>query len=494
MPLRSRPRVLAVGLDSVDRRLALRLADEGRLPHLADLLRRGRAGVVRSPPGLGDDAVWASFSSGLPPGRHDRFFWQRLRPGRYGGTPHGAGGPAPPPFWDALARAGRRVAVIDVPKSPLSHRDGCLQLCDWLVHGRDGPTRSHPPEWAAEVLARFGDDRIDRPGTDDFLCREHALPVDLHDEFLRRVRAGLDAKRRAVVEILEGRDWDLFLVVFKEGHCVGHEFWDRVGTADDPVTNTYQALDEALGELLAKSDDDTRVLVFSGLGMAENHTAEHLLDRALLRLEPHLPRAVAEVWPRLAAAEDRLRRRWLPRARASVARSLRTAYQVPHNELSGAIRVNLRGREPSGRVWPGAELEAWYRRMERSLSALVDPDSGRPVVARVIRVDDTYPGSRRDALPDLLVEWRRDGPIRGLASAEIGAVRADDPGFRAGNHVADGFFVAAGPGIEPGDGVEAVSIADLGPVLSRWLGVEPGGSEGPRSRLGSLAGVGILQG
>ncbi|MEQ9569023.1 MAG: alkaline phosphatase family protein, partial [Longimicrobiales bacterium] len=334
MPSRSTPRVLAVGLDSVDRGLLMRLVGEGRLPHLAELLASGRFAPVRSPPGLGDDAVWASFSSGLPPGRHARFFWQRLWPGRYDMTGHRDDDSVPPPFWDTLARAGRRVAVIDVPKSPMVTRDGCVQLCDWLVHGRDGPTRSHPADLAVRILEAYGDDRIDRPGTDDFLCGEHALPPDLHDEFLHRLHAGLEAKGRAVGALLDDGPWDLFLVVFKEGHCAGHEFWSRVGQADDPVADTYARLDAVVGELLARVDDDTHVLVFSGLGMAENHTAEHLLDRALLRLEPHLSRLVADAWPRLAALEDRIRRRWRPDRPTSVARSLRTAYQVPHNELA----------------------------------------------------------------------------------------------------------------------------------------------------------------
>ena len=64
----SATRVLAVGLDSADRRLVMRMVAEGDLPHIASLVERGRHGVVRSPPALGDDAAWASFSSGRLPG------------------------------------------------------------------------------------------------------------------------------------------------------------------------------------------------------------------------------------------------------------------------------------------------------------------------------------------------------------------------------------------------------------------------------------------
>jgi predicted AlkP superfamily phosphohydrolase/phosphomutase len=473
----SAARVLAIGLDSADRRLVREMVSEGELPHLGGLIDRGRSGVVRSPPGLGDDAAWASFSSCRSPGDHDRYFWRRLESGRYETAPWGDAGDAMRPFWGVLAERGRRVAVLDVPKSPLCDVPGGIQLADWLVHGRDGATRSHPPELAREILERFGDDRIDRPGTPDFLCRETALPADRHEEFLDRLRAGLAAKRRAASELLGRGGWDLFLVVFKESHCVGHEFWDSRGGATDPVRDVYQRLDAAVGELLAQVDADTHVLLFSGLGMEENHTAEHLLDQALLRLEPRLPRVVGDRYRRLEAVEDRLRRRLAPNSSASWLRGMRHWYQVPHNELSGAIRLNVRGREPSGRVEPGEDYERWCAFLRSEVERWVDPDSGRPVVERVVRSDEAFSGASREGLPDLFVVWKRDGPITGLSSPAIGVVRADDPGYRSGNHVADGFYVLAGPSVAtagPGDPVE---IVGLGPLLADFLGVSLPGAE-----------------
>src|SRR5690242_16198847 len=175
--------VIAIGLDSADLRLVSRWCDAGELPVLASLRDRGAAGVLTTPPGLGDDAVWASFSTGLSPGRHGRYHHRQVPPGSYAAGPfreaHGE------LFWDVLGRAGRRVAALDIPKCRLSRGPYGLQVSDWLVHGRDGATASFPPEVAADLLASFGDDTTDRaPG---HLCTMEAIPVARQPELLERL-------------------------------------------------------------------------------------------------------------------------------------------------------------------------------------------------------------------------------------------------------------------------------------------------------------------
>jgi predicted AlkP superfamily phosphohydrolase/phosphomutase len=481
-------KVLAIGLDSADRTHLFKLVADGELPRIRALADGGICGRLTTPPALGDDAVWTTFSTALPPGQHGRFFWKGLSPASYATHGFGDDDPARRPFWQSLSAQGIRVAAIDVPKSPMCRLEGGLQLSDWMVHGRDGATRSWPPEVAAEVLARFGDDRIDRFGTDDFLCREQALPPELQGEFYARLTEGLDKKRRATLEFLDRGGWDLFLVVFKESHCVGHEFWEAsaagprargAGVPEDPVGEVYRALDRAVGELVDRVDDQTHVLLFSTLGMAPNYTGEHLLDRALLRLESPLPHPVTDLYPRLLELEQRILARWFPDTERSLVRGLRRAFQVEHNELSGAIRLNLRGREPSGRLQPGAEAEAWTRELEAALLELVDADTGHPAVDRVERSDRRFPGERREALPDLFVVWNREHPITGLASERIGTVRAGDPGFRPGNHAEDGFYIVCGPRVDHDTPLDRdASIMDLGPTIAALLGADLPNVEG----------------
>ena len=477
-----RAKTLVIGLDSADRQLVWELQEAGRLPVIRSLIRRGRWGILQSPPGMGDDSTWASFATCAAPGRHGRYFYKQLRPGTYATPWFRDRHLQRAPFWKTLSAGGQRVGVMDVPKSPLCRVDNGFQLADWLVHGRDGDTRSSPEGVARDVVARFGDDTIDRLGTRGVACDAHALSEDLRPEFERRVLDGLRSKRAAAVAFLGRGGWDLFLVVFKEAHCIGHAFWHRVdesrrrdGRGNDgprnPVHAVYRALDAAVGELLSLVDETTNVILFSDLGMSSNYRAEHLLDEALLRLERPFPRITRAVYPLGVRLEEKVRKRLRPGSPRSVAYWMRRAFQVEHNEMSGAIRINLRGREPSGRVRP-EDLASLCSSLAVDLMGLTDPDTGQPVVDRVIRTHEYYPGEYRDHLPDLLVVWKRDRPISGLASKRVGVIRGEETGRRTGNHSADGFYVLTGPAVDQRGEGRPASIMDVGPTAAMLLGTQ----------------------
>lgn len=470
-------KVLAIGLDSADKRLVWDMQASGELPHIQSLVQRGIWGTLKSPRGMGDDGMWSSFSHSMWPGRHGRFFWRTILPGSYE-TPMAAGsGLNTETFWSALSSAGFKVGVVDVPKSPLSNVENGFQLSDWLVHGRDGPTRSWPPELAKRILATFGDDRVDRCGTEDHFCREEALPAELHNEFLQRLFRSLESKYEASAGLLAEGGWDLFLTVFKEAHCAGHEFWHLVDKehprhaepTDENIKNSlpavYRALDASVGKLLTLVDEETHVILFSGLGMGPNYTGEHLLARVLERLESKMPDhlEIQSAYKKTSGEES------VPK-NVTVAPQEAVARQIQHNEISGAIRLNIVGREPGGLLRPGKELTEWYQWIESALLELVDPNTGKSVVEEVIRSDVLYPGKLRDRLPDLFVVWKRESPITAVASTLIGEIREEPGALRSGNHLADGFYLLCGPGVHHSTQDKSASIVDLGPTIADLLG------------------------
>jgi len=96
----SSPKVVVIGLDSADRNLVSRWCDSGDLPVLRSIRDRGISGVLTTPQGLGDDAVWASFYTAVSPGRHGRYYHRQLRPGSY--AMDNFRDVRREPFWDAL--------------------------------------------------------------------------------------------------------------------------------------------------------------------------------------------------------------------------------------------------------------------------------------------------------------------------------------------------------------------------------------------------------
>jgi predicted AlkP superfamily phosphohydrolase/phosphomutase len=193
----------------------------------------------------------------------------------------------------------------------------------------------------------------------------------------------------------------------------------------------------------------------------------------------------------LGRLQNKLRKRLLRGNGALHSRASRLAYQVEHNEISGAIRVNLQGRERCGRIRPGTEYEEFCQWLTGELLALVNPDTGQSIVDAVLRSESLYKGERLDRLPDLFVVWSRKAPILAVASPAIGELRVADPGYRTGNHVPGGFYLGSGPGVSPGQQSSQASIMDLAPTIAELLGTPLPGVDGKSIPALVSAGAGV---
>jgi predicted AlkP superfamily phosphohydrolase/phosphomutase len=157
---------------------------------------------------------------------------------------------------------------------------------------------------------------------------------------------------------------------------------------------------------------------------------------------------------------------------ATIEWSRTRAYCLP-TDLEGCIRINLEGREPEGRVAPGAEYETACRDLKSALEELVEPDAGRRAVREVLIVDQAFAGARRAHLPDLIVLWDAAAPITALASARIGTVGGTSPDPRPGTHAGPGFVLMRGSGVAAGRILEHAHIFDVAPTILDRLGVAP---------------------
>jgi predicted AlkP superfamily phosphohydrolase/phosphomutase len=149
----------------------------------------------------------------------------------------------------------------------------------------------------------------------------------------------------------------------------------------------------------------------------------------------------------------------------------RAFHRAPNDAAYGAVRFNLRGREPAGQVSPGREADALYRTLARELSTWTNLDTGAPLFTRIERLDDHYSGPERDRLPDLVVEYERGAPVRRVGSPEYGTIEGRYRGTRTGDHYPGGRVVAQGPGIAAGRALAPVALVDLAPTICAAAGV-----------------------
>jgi predicted AlkP superfamily phosphohydrolase/phosphomutase len=479
------PRVLFVGLDAASPDLIDAWIDGGQLPMLARLRDGAIWGRTRNPSAVYTGAVWPCFLTGTSPGRHGCYYEDQVRPGTYRidrVLPEELGHE---PFWNELARAGRRVCAFDVPKSFVTPDGAAVQLCNWGTHDAETVPHSWPPELASEVATRFGSSPFRR-------CDWVARGPDPEERLVAQLLHRIDVKVKIAEELLDRERWDLFLLGFGDSHCAGHQLWHlhdpshpRHDAAlaerlDHPLLRIYRALDGAVGRVLSRAGPETTTIVLCSHGMASHYDATYLLDDVLRRIEGSAKPSSRAFLDRARSLWRRLPVRFTERFTAiarhvhelpdSADRQSRRCFAVPTNANAAGIRINLVGREPAGRVRPGAERERFEEELVAELHALVNPDTGGPLVREVIRSADAFPGERSEHLPDLFVRWNRESPIRGAASPRIGLLLREDKGRRSGDHRPDGLFLVRRPDARPGRLDPPVAVEDFAPTIAALLG------------------------
>jgi predicted AlkP superfamily phosphohydrolase/phosphomutase len=505
--------MLIIGLDGATFDLIEPWAADGSLPHLARLMDRGTWSRLRSTIPPATFPAWTSLMTGVNPGQHGIYDFTRRRPGTYGVEFVNATYRQRPSAWRLLSEAGRRVAVLGLPATyPPEALNGVL------VSGFDAPVATgidrsfvRPPELFDEMRRAVGPYEVTE-------FQELHIGPGWHEQALEKLLHAAERRTQISAYLLDREPWDCFFVHFGESDTVAHHFWALAdagsprhdarlaGSLGDAIHTVYQALDRAVGELLAHAGGatpgDTTVMVVSDHGAGGTGERVVYLNRWLerqgwLRFSPALPveRAGAGL-KRLGLALPTPVQEWAFRGplRGLTGRlesgarlggidwPATSAFSEEVNTLP-AIWLNVREREPQGTVAPGAEYEELRDEILARLAGWRNPESGEPIVARPWRRGDLYHGRAVAGAPDIVLEpaldrgyaytflssrGRPGEPTRLLEPAErLGA----KGGSMNGSHRPDGVLILAGQGVRSGGTLASPQIVDVAPTLFRLLGV-----------------------
>lgn len=498
-------RVLAIGLDAAEATLIERWAASGDLPTFRRLIDTGAVCRMDNPLETLPGAIWPELNSGASCGRRPLYYHPaQLHSGETRPRPVSPDDLDPgDDYWARASAAGRRVAAIDLPQTvPAPDLNG-VQLFEWGLHDRNFAISSQPPALLDEILDRYGDHPI--PG-----CDVHGETAAGYRRLRDGLLTGVGRKTELLLDLLGREHWDLFTCAFGETHCVGHQFWHFLAAAAageqvpedfaDAIATVYGRIDEGIGRLLAAAGPDAVALIYTSHGMGPYIGGYQLLPEVLIRLgmgaiDPARPVIAHRVrrWHALAA---RLPAAWRPvirrLGRTPALRRIKTVAGIELDPLSspkvravalknnrcGAIRLNLRGREPFGGVEPGAEAAALIDELRRELAALRDPGTGHPIVDHTVTADEAFGPDHHVDVPDLMVVFRTDlGRIEACQSERVGTVRTPlyHPNIpRTGDHTVESRLWAVGPRIPAGRRLPDANVLDLAPTILRLLDVPLG--------------------
>ncbi|HVS63613.1 MAG TPA: alkaline phosphatase family protein [Thermoanaerobaculia bacterium] len=435
-----RVRLLVVGVDGADWEAIEKLWGEGRLPNLRALAERGVATRLATAYGK-SPVIWTTMATGVAPERHGIEGF--VVPTEQGDLPVSSAVRRVPALWNMLSDRGLRVGVVSWWASwPAEDVNGVV-LSDRVVSG----------DRLAAVSAR-----VSPAALEGRLAGWLAQALAAEEPSFEREEVGARDRLSVTVgrHLLASEDLDLVMVYLRSVDVWSHLSWkrfepERFGLSEaervrgsDPVTDAYEASDQAIGLLMEAAGPEWNALVVSDHGFVA-------MEREEVRVGLDLDRLLAELG---FLVRDERGAVDLEASRAYSYAS-RPGDEIKKLRTGGAAGPELR-----------VELEAALDRVRWGDGA------------RTLRVRDARALERR-AGAEIVVRVLRPGADErlmldggsGSPTPIEGVVRSVHR--QSGTHYREtpGILFASGPHVDPTAELDGASIHDFAPTVLAAFGL-----------------------
>jgi predicted AlkP superfamily phosphohydrolase/phosphomutase len=404
------PPVVVIGLDGADFDLLLPWLEAGELPNLAAFLDGAAVGELETVYPILSPVCWTSAVTGVNPGKHGIFDFQKMVPGSEEPIIETAEYRRALPIWMLLSDEGHRVAAVNVPMTyPPDPVRGVM------ISGFPFPSGDVNLTYPPELQQELGDYPIDYLGLTGTGRNTEQLFADFQH--------GMEVRGDIAVDYLRSGRYDFMWVVFTAPDKVQHLFWKYM-EPDHPnydaaeaerwgsgILDLWKAQDEVLGRMLAELPEDAVVLMLS----------DHGFDA--IRRQVNLANWLLET-----DLDDLLDRYAIP----------------PLLVTNGLLHYFVEGRLPGS-----ADREEFLDHFTALLEAMQDPERGRSPIESVFRREDIYQGRMVEKAPDVVFQ---ESPGYYVTS---GSLESPLPPFQdlwstgfSAYHRPHGILAVAGPMIE----------------------------------------------
>jgi predicted AlkP superfamily phosphohydrolase/phosphomutase len=364
---------------------------QGRLPHLRQLFAQGSFVQMDSVIPTISSVAWATFATGVNPARHGIFGFIDLDSQMRFVIPNAAH-LAEKPLWQRLHDAGLRSIWINLPIAyPPAPINGVM-ISGFL--GTQLEESVHPPH-LLPVLQRLG------YVIDPDPARAHTDPAGFLDDLF----AALRARTQLTWHLFEREPWDFFLLHIMETDRLHHFYWDAKDDPHHPYHSLfwklYSEIDTFVGELIERLPKGCELLLLSDHGFcritSEVELNLLLQEREFLKFRNGPPQDFSGL--------------------------------SPHTRAFGLIPGRLYVRD--------RDYERTRSELIELLETLVDPQTHRPVIARVWRREEIYSGPQLSRAADILAVPHNGYDLK----ARLGATRLFTTSRLQGMHTGDDAFL-----------------------------------------------------
>lgn len=494
-------KVFVLGLDGATWDILTPLAEAGQLPNLARLMSQGASGELKSVFPPLSPVAWTGVMTGKNSGKHGIFEFLEFDHNPRGGRVNSSRAIKAELVWEIAGRHGKLGVAGGVPMSYPPRKAPGFYLGDFLSPP-DAADFSTDPKIFAELEKHLGGPyRPWSTAVRDGGREAHAL-AELSDF--------LDHHLKSVRFLMDRCPWDLFVYDLMATDRAQHELWHAWDTTHSAAKGRdlsairegfigfWKRLDDGIGEIAGALPPDTALILMSdhGFGPIEWYVNFNvwLLERGFIALEDSAyvrqkhwcyKRGITPEWfykmmARMGLAESRVGRfrgkqmTWIDRLADTAFLSKRHVDWSRTRAYSqgnfGQIFINQRGRQPHGCVAP-EDVRPLLDDLKAQLLEIPHPETGEPLVERVLEREDLYDGPYSPTAPDLTVvlgDWR----YRTIGLYDFTTHKVISPAFGpTGDHRMEGILVASGPAFTTGAAPVDANLLDIAPTVLHLLGV-----------------------
>lgn len=325
---------------------------------------------------------------------------------------------------------------------------------------------SSPESYASELKDRYGFYK-----TIGWIYDTHALRQDAlsEDVFLDDVRATMAWREELVLDELDRGEFDLLVGAWTGPDRVSHLFWrfrdpghplyteEGAEKYGDVVEETYRRMDETIGKVAERLQEDDLLMVLSDHGF---HSFRKGLNVNTWLIRNGYQSIVGQTDAATAVNSGEF------------LDGIDWANTKAYSLGLGSIFINIAGREAEGIVAED-DVAALIAEISEKLAGVVDPDTGDKVFSAIYTVDD-FSGIATANAPDIQLGYAEGyqstkDTVKGSAPLELFEPTTDK---WSGEHAASNFVET--PGIFFSNQVidsESPRIIDLGATALHYLGV-----------------------
>ncbi len=464
-------RVLMIGLDGATFSLLSPLSQEGHLPFLTSLIRKGTVAQLMSTRNPLTPPAWTSMTTGVSPETHGIYDFLRpafLEDGGVFLKINDRRDNHAETVFSIANRGGKRTTTLNFfgfyPAPPL---DGHVAsgFVPWK-HLRGG---IHPPELFDALRASKDFDYRDL-GMDIGEEKKvvQGLDADEHEEWIELQNVRDKAWTDVMCRLLKNDPTDLAAIVLDGPDKIQHLFWrylDPDCVSGEPgeqtdkitrlVTDFYVRMDDNIRRMVEASGPDTNVIITSdhGFGPTDEivYINQWLADKGYLQW-----RDGGHGDGRAQLAADKLK------DHQAMIDWKRTVAFCP-TPSSNAIFIKPDNGDGTG-ITPDRYME-FALKLREELLDWKDKD-GKPVLAG-LDMNKMRGRPFVEPCPDITLKLRDGGFVSIISSDET--VKPRD--LADGTHRPEGIFIASGPAFRQDEQVDPLNLLDIAPLMLTLLGL-----------------------